>query len=94
MSGAGTISGSILCDLTIVNENRHRGRVAAALGTAPNGATVELVVGPLRVTPDAVRLVRQYVEEQHLSIVVKGEARAVQAWVWALRTGEVCGLLL
>ena len=88
------VTGTILVDLTIVPENRHRGRVAAALGTAPAGATVEVVVGPLRGTPDAVRLLRDYVEEQHLSIVVKGETRAVQAWVSALRTGELVGMLL
>ncbi len=89
-----TISGTILIDLTIVKEDRHRGRVAAALGTAPKGATVELVVGPLRVAPEAVRLLRDYVEERHLDVVVKGESCAVGAWVSALRTGEVCGMLL
>jgi len=88
------VTGCVLIDLTIVEENRHRGRVAAALGTAPKGATVELVVGPLRVTADAVRLIREYAEERHLSIVVKGEARAVQAWVDALNTGELLGVLL
>ena len=89
-----TISGTILIDLTIVKEDRHRGRVAAALGTAPDGAAVELVVGPLRVTADAVRLIRDYAEERHLSITVKGESYAVGAWVSALRTGELLGLLL
>ncbi len=89
-----TVTGTILCDLTIVKEDRHRGRVAAALGTAPAGATVEVVVGPLRVTADAVRLIRDYVEERHLDVVVKGEPYAVGAWVSALRTGELLGLLL
>ncbi len=89
-----TVTGTILVDLTIVQEDRHRRRVAAALGTAPAGATVELVIGPLRVTADAVRLIREYAEERHLSIVVKGESYAVGAWVSALRTGELLGLLL
>lgn len=89
-----TITGTILVDLTIVKEDRHRARVAAALGTAPAGATCELVIGPLRVTADAVRLIRDYVEERHLDVVVKGESYAVGAWVTALRTGELLGLLL
>ncbi len=89
-----TISGTILIDLTIVKEDRHRNRIAAALGTAPRGATVELLVGPLRVTPDAARLIRDYVEERHLNVVVKGEHYAVGAWVTALRDGEVCGMLI
>ncbi len=88
------ITGALLVDLTAVPENRHRGRVAAAVGTAPKGATVELLVGPLRVTPDAARLIHDYVEERHLDVVVKGEHYAVGAWVSALRTGEVCGMLL
>ncbi len=88
------ITGLILVDLTIVEENRHRGRVAAALGTAPAGATVEVVIGPLRVTPDAARLIRDYVEERHLDVVVKGEHYAVGAWVTALRDGDLCGVLL
>lgn len=88
------ITGTILLDLTAVKEDRHRGRVAAALGTAPSRAVVELVIGPLRVTPDAARLIRDYVEERHLDVVVKGESRAVQAWVLALRSGDLCGVLL
>ncbi len=88
------ITGTISVDLTAVKEDRHRGRVAAALGTAPKGATVELVVGPLRVTADAARMLRDYVEDRHLDVVVKGENHAVGAWVTALRTGEVCGMLL
>jgi len=89
-----TISGTILIDITIVKEDRHRNRIAAALGTAPKGATVELLVGPLRVTPDAARLIRDYVEERHLDVVVKGEHYAVGAWVTVLRDGEVCGMLI
>ncbi len=88
------VTGTILVDLTVVKEDRHRGRVAAALGDAPNGADVELVVGPLRVTADAVRLIREYAEERHLNVVVKGATRTVQAWVLALRSGELHGLLL
>jgi len=88
------VYGCIVIDLTIVPENRHRGRGAAALGTAPKGATVELHVGPLRVSADAVRMLRDYVEERHLDVVVKGETHAVGAWVTALRTGQVCGVLL
>ncbi len=89
-----TITGAVLVDLTAVPESRHRGRVAAALGTAPNGATVELHVGPLRVSADAVRMLRDHVEERQLDVVVKGESYAVGAWVSALRTGELLGLLL
>jgi hypothetical protein len=88
------VTGCIHLDLTSVREDRQRGRVAAALGDAPNGADVELHVGPLIVGAEAVRLIRQYAEERHLSITVKGEGRAVQAWVLALRTGELHGLLL
>jgi len=90
----GVITGTILVDLTAVAEDRQRGRVAAALGDAPAGATVELVVGPLRVGAEAVRLLRQYAEERHLNVVVKGENYAVGAWVTALRSGELHGLLL
>lgn len=88
------VTGTILCDLTLVREDHQRGRVAAALGNAPNGATVELLVGALLVTGDALRVLRRYADERHLSIVVKGEARAVQSWIVAIRTGEVCGMLL
>ncbi len=88
------VTGAILVDLTVVKEDHHRGRVAAALGNAPNGAMVELLVGALLVSGDALRVLRRYADERHLSIVVKGEARAVQSWVVAIRTGEVCGMLL
>ncbi len=87
------VAGCVVLDLTAVAEDRQRNRVSV-LATAPIGAPIEVVVGPLRVTPDAVRLIREYAEERHLSIVVKGESRAVQAWVSALRTGELLGLLL
>lgn len=87
------VTGCIVVDMTAVKEDRQRHRVAA-LATAPHGAAVDVVVGPLRVTPDAVRLLRQYAEERHLDVVVKGQVCAVQAWVSALRTGEVCGVLL
>ncbi len=88
------VTGCVVIDLTKVAEKSQRGRVAAALGDAPHGADVELHVGPLVVGPEAVRLTRDYDQERGLSIHVKGEARAVQAWVLALRTGEVCGMLL
>ncbi len=87
------VTGCIVVDLTDVAEARQRHRVGA-LATAPHGAAVELVVGPLRVTPDAVRLLRQYAEERHLDVVVKGVGYAVGNWVSALRTGELLGLLL
>lgn len=88
-----TVTGCIVLDLTVVAEDRQRNRVGA-LATAPKGAAVEVIVGPLRVTPDAVRLIRQFAEERHLSVTVKGEIHAVGAWISALRTGEVCGVLL
>ena len=88
------VTGCIRIDLTAVPEDRHRSRVAAALGDAPNGATVELVVGTLRVGAEAVRLIRQFADERRLSLIVKGETRAVRNWVSAVRTGEVCGMLL
>ncbi len=88
------VTGAIYLDLTSVREDRQRGRVAAALGDAPHGADVELHVGPLVVGPEAVRLTRDYDQERGLSIHVKGEARAVQAWVLALRSGELLGMLL
>ncbi len=87
------ITGCVLVDLTCVPEDRQRSRVAA-LAVAPKGAAVELVVGALRVNPDAARLVRQYAGERHLSITVKGESHGVGAWVGALRTGAVLGMLL
>lgn len=87
------VTGTILIDLTDVAEARQRYRIGA-LATAPIGAPIEVIVGPLRVTPDAVRLIRQYAEERHLSVTVKGESRAVAAWISALRTGELLGLLL
>jgi len=88
------VTGCVVIDLTKVAEKSQRGRVAAALGDAPNGADVEVHVGPLIVDPGALRVVRQYAEERGLSIHVKGEARAVQAWVLALRSGELLGMLL
>ncbi len=88
------VTGCIHLDLTSVREDRQRGRVAAALGDAPNGADVELHVGPLIVGAEAVRLIRDHAQKRGLSVRVTGESRAVGAWVSALRTGEVCGLLL
>jgi len=88
------VTGAIFVDLTSVREDRQRGRVAAALGDAPHGADVELHVGPLIVGAEAVRLTRDYAQERGLSVRVTGEARAVGAWVTAIRSGEVCGLLL
>lgn len=87
------ITGCIVVDLTDVAEARQRHRVGA-LATAPVGTRCEVIVGPLRVTPDAVRLLREYAVERHLDVVVKGESYAVGAWVNALRSGELCGLLL
>ncbi len=88
------VTGCVVIDLTKVAEKSQRGRVAAALGDAPNGADVELHVGPLVVGPEAVRLTRDHAQERGLSVRVTGESRAVGAWVTALRTGEVCGMLL
>ena len=88
------VTGTILVDLTIVDESRHRGRVAAALGDAPNGADVELHVGPLIVGAEVVRLLRDYAQERDPTIHVKGETRAIRSWISALRTGELLGLLL
>ena len=88
------VTGCIHLDLTSVREDRQRGRVAAALGDAPSGAHVELHVGPLIVGAEAVRLIRNHAQERGLSVRVTGEARAVGAWVTAIRSGEVCGLLL
>jgi hypothetical protein len=87
------VTGTILIDLTDVAEGRQRHRVGA-LATAPTGAPIEVIVGPLRVTPEAVRLIRQFAEERQLSICVKGESHSVGNWVSALRTGELLGLLL
>ncbi len=88
------VTGCIHLDLTSVREDHQRGRVTTALGDAPNGADVELHVGPLVVGPEAVRLTRDHAQERGLSVRVTGESRAVGAWVTALRTGEVCGMLL
>ena len=88
------VTGAIFIDLTTVREDRQRGRVAAALGDAPDGADVELHVGPLIVGADVLRVIRDYAQQHGLSVRVTGEARAVGAWVIAIRTGEVCGMLL
>ncbi len=74
------VTGTILCDLTLVREDRQRNRVAAALGNAPDGADVELHVGPLIVGADALRVIRDYGQQRGLSVRVTGEARAVGAW--------------
>lgn len=87
------ITGCIFIDLTAVKEDRQRNRVGA-LADAPKGATVELIAGPLRVNPDTARLVRQFAEERDLTVCVKGTSYAVQSWVTALRSGELCGVLL
>ncbi len=87
------VTGCIVIDLTDVAEARQRHRVGA-LATAPVGARCEVIVGPLRVTPDAARLLREYAEERHLDVVVKGGGYAVGNWVSALRTGELLGMLL
>ena len=88
------VTGCVVIDLTKVAEKSQRGRIVAALGDAPNGADVELHVGPLIVGAEAVRLIRNHARERGLSVRVTGEARAVGAWVTAIRSGEVCGLLL
>ncbi len=89
-----TVTGTILLDLTIVKADRQHNRVHAALADAPKGVAVELVIGPLRVDPAAVRLLREYAEERQFAVTVKGEHGAVQRWICALRTGELFGMLL
>ena len=87
-------TGTILIDLTKVKESSQRNRVHAALAEAPVGAAVEMIVGPLIAGDPAVRMLREIAEQRDLTVHVKGEARAVHAWVTALRSGQVAGLLL
>lgn len=87
-------TGTILVDLTKVKESSQRNRVHAALADAPNGAAVELIVGPLIVGDPAVRMLREIAEQRDLTVHVKGEVRSVGPWLTAIRTGEVCGGLL
>ncbi len=88
------ITGVVAIDLTAVRADRQHNRVHAALADAPKGVAVELVIGPLRVDPAAVRLLREYAEERQFAVTVKGEHGAVQRWVSAIRSGETFGLLL
>ena len=88
-----TVTGVVRVDLTDVAEDRQRSRVGA-LATAPEGVTVEVIVGALRVNPDAARLLRQFTGECHLHVVVKGESFSVSRWVSALRSGSLMGMLL
>ncbi len=88
-----TVDGIVLIDLTDAPEDRHRHRVAA-LADAPKGATVELVVGSWRVGPDTARIVRQYADDRDFHVIVKGTSFAVRNWIHALRTGDLCGVLL
>jgi len=87
------ITGCVVVDLAAVAEDRQRHRIAALAG-APHGAAVEVLVGAIKVGPEAARLIRSYAGSRNLSIVVKGEAFSVGNWVSALRTGELCGVLL
>lgn len=88
------VTGTISIDLTSVREDRQRNRVFAALAAAPVGAAVEVLVGPLIVNSDAARELRLLAQQRRLLVNVKGETYAVQRWVSALRTGELCGVLL
>lgn len=88
-----TVTGTVVLDLTVLPADKHRQRVAA-LAAAPTGASVDLIVGPLTVSPDAARLIRDYSIQRSLWVNVKGEPYAVARWVEALRFGEICGVLL
>ena len=89
------VTGTIVIDITKVAEKSQRGRIVAALGDAPSGAHVGLLVGQLVVGGDALRTIRRYAQERGLTICVQGEScRAIKSWVDALNTGEVCGYLL
>jgi hypothetical protein len=79
------VTGAILVNLTRVDPKIAHPRVAS-LRTAPAGAHLELVVGPLAVNPAVIRLVRA--ELPRLSVRVLGESYAVGRWVDALRNGN------
>jgi hypothetical protein len=78
-----TVSGTVRLDLTDVPSQKQRHRVAA-LGEAPTGCRVVVIVGPLAVNPDAARIIRDHAHRLHLD--VQGEPYAVRRWVEALRS--------
>ncbi len=84
-----SVTGTVRVDLTDVPRERQRHR-AAALGGAPTGARVVLLVGALAVEPDAVRVVRDHADRLHVD--VQGTVAAVQRWVGAIRTGDMLPL--
>jgi hypothetical protein len=88
------VTGTIVCDLTAVKEDRLRNRVHGALANAPDFAHFELIVGHLIVDVFALEMLRELIERKSLSVEVKGEVNGIQRWVGAIRSGEVEGLLL
>lgn len=82
------ITGTVRLDFAAARDDRRRQRVAAALSEAPNGARLILIVGALAaVDYTALDLLLQHTDRLHID--VQGEARAVRAWVDALRSGDI-----
>jgi len=82
-----TLVGTVRLDLTDVKPERMRNRLAC-LPEIPTGARVVIVVGPLKVEPEAARLIALH--ERRLMIDVEGMPAAVRRWLTAVRDrGEV-----
>ena len=83
-----TLVGTVTIDLTDSTPERFRNRLAC-LPEIPSGARLVIRVGPLKVEPEAARLIALH--ERRLLVDIEGSTPfAVRRWVDAVRDrGEV-----
>lgn len=81
------LSGRCLLDLRDANPERARRRVHSALNALPDGARVDVVVGPLAANPDAARVLADHVDRLDISIV--GDPYSVPSWLDLIRNPDV-----
>jgi hypothetical protein len=77
----------VLLDLRAVDPERARLRVCTALERLPDGARVDVVVGPLAANPDAARVLADHIDRLDISIL--GEPYSVPNWLDVIRNPDV-----
>lgn len=80
------ITGCVRVDLTTVEREKQRHRIAA-LHAAPDQADVVVYVGPMAPEPDCARLLID--QGERLNITIEGEPFAVKRWLALLREGLI-----
>lgn len=85
-SAAGRLRGRVSVDLTGVATERMKSRVAGALDRCPAGVLASVEVGPLRVEPACVLVIRRALQRE-VNVEVVGTPDAVRRWLTAIEDG-------